>query len=128
MKECLALRDLMTGEKAVQTFLNVYLGINDLFIVHTEKEMNKGYADLVMEPFLAKYPEIRYSYLLEIKYVKAGMNPDDPRIQAIKSRAEEQVIRYAQDGKFDKTIGETRLIKLVLIFSGHEAVFIGEKK
>jgi Predicted AAA-ATPase len=55
MKESLSLRDLITGEKAVQAFLNVYLGLGNLFILHSEKEMNKGYADLVMEPFLAKY-------------------------------------------------------------------------
>jgi hypothetical protein len=128
MKECLALRDLMTGEKAVQTFLNVYLGLSDLFIVHIEKEMNKGFADLVMEPFLAKYPEIRYSYLLEIKYISAGLKPNDPQVQTIKTQAEEQINRYALDEKFSKTIAKTHLIKIILIFSGHEAIFIGEKK
>jgi hypothetical protein len=128
MKESLALRDLMTGEKAVQTFLNVYLGLSGLFIVHTEKEMNKGYADLLLEPYTAKYPELDHSFLLELKYEKAGMTPEDPKLARLVSEAEEQVKGYALDEKFSKTIGKTQLIKLVLVFSGHEAVYIGEVK
>jgi hypothetical protein len=128
MKECLALRDLITGEKAVQTFLNVYIGLSDLFIIHSEKELNKGFSDLVMEPFIAKYEGIKYSYILEIKYVKAGLKPDDPLINTIKTQAEDQLERYALDEKFNKTVGKTRLIKLLLIFSGHEAVYIGESQ
>jgi hypothetical protein len=42
MNESLALRDLVTREKAIQVFLNIYLGLSDLYIVHSEKEMNKG--------------------------------------------------------------------------------------
>ncbi|MCP4151241.1 MAG: AAA family ATPase, partial [bacterium] len=42
MKESMSLRDLITGEKSIQAFLNVYLGLSNLYIIHTEKEMNKG--------------------------------------------------------------------------------------
>jgi hypothetical protein len=128
MRESLALRDLITGEKAVQTFLNVYLGLSDLFIIHTEKELNKGFADLVMEPFLAKYDGIKYSFLLEIKYVKAGLKSEDPQLLTIKNQAESQLKNYSLDHKFKKTIGKTTLIKLLLIFSGHEAVHICQYK
>ncbi len=126
MKKSMALRDLMTGEKAVQAFLNVYLGLSDLFIIHTEKEMNKGYADLVMEPFLAKYEGLKYAYLLEIKYAKSGIKADSPEVQALKKEGEEQLNGYALDEKFNKTVGKTELIKLLLVFSGHEAVYIGD--
>jgi Predicted AAA-ATPase/PD-(D/E)XK nuclease superfamily len=126
MKESLALRDLITGEKAVQTFLNVYLGLSDLFIVHSEKEMNKGYADLLLEPYQAKYPELKHSFLLELKFEKAGLSPEDKAIPQIVIEAEKQVKTYALDKKYIKAIGNTELIKLVLIFSGHEAVYIGE--
>jgi hypothetical protein len=53
MKESMSLRDLITGEKSIQTFLNVYLGLSDLFIIHSEKEMNKGYAALT--PLFPRY-------------------------------------------------------------------------
>ncbi|MCU0288106.1 MAG: ATP-binding protein, partial [Acidobacteria bacterium] len=69
LRESMSLRDLITGEKSIQAFLNVYLGLSNLFIIHTEKELNKGYADIVMEPFVAVYEGLKYSYVLEIKYI-----------------------------------------------------------
>jgi hypothetical protein len=124
MKESMSLRDLVTGEKSIQAFLNVYLGLSDLFIIHVEKEMNKGYADMVMEPFLARYEGIKYAYILEIKYIKAGVSPDDEKVRQLKSEAEEQLKSYSIDEKFKKTIEKTALIKILLIFSGHELIDI----
>ncbi|MCP5053142.1 MAG: hypothetical protein GY940_38600, partial [bacterium] len=77
MQESMSLRDLITGEKSIQTFLNVYLGLNDLYIIHPEKEMNMGYSDIVMEPFIARYEGISYSYIIEIKYTKSGAKSSD---------------------------------------------------
>ncbi len=126
MAESLALRDLITGEKSIQAFLNVYLGLSDLYIIHAEREMNKGFIDLAMEPFLARYEGIKYAYLLEIKYLKAGTKQEDGEIEKIKKQAEEQLRNYALDEKFRKTIKKTTLIKLLLIFSGHQLVHLGE--
>jgi hypothetical protein len=126
MKESMSLRDLITGEKSIQAFLNVYLGLSDLYIVHTEKEMNKGYPDIVLEPFLARYEGIKYSYLLEIKYAKTGLKARDAKIHQLKAEAEAQLKNYSLDEKFMKNIGKTTLIKLFLIFSGHELLDIGK--
>jgi len=122
MQESMGLRDLMTGEKSIQAFLNVYLGLSDLYIIHSEKEMNKGFADIVMEPFLARYPGVIYSYVIEIKYIKTkkGQNPDPAAIEKLKTEAEEQLQKYSEDEKFKKNLGKTTLIKLVMIFSGHQ--------
>jgi hypothetical protein len=126
MKESMSLRDLITGEKSIQAFLNVYLGLSDLYIVHTEKEMNKGYADVVLDPFLARYEGIKYSYLLEIKYAKTGLQPGDAKIHQLKAEAEAQLKNYSLDKKFKKNIEKTTLIKIVLVFSGHELLDIGK--
>jgi len=126
MKESMSLRDLISGEKSIQAFLNVYLGISNLYIIHSEKELNKGYADLVLVPFLARYPGIKYSYLMEIKYLKSGAKRENPEVQELIDKAEEQLKTYSIDEKFGKDIEKTRLIKLVLIFSGHEAIYIDE--
>ncbi|MCP4156938.1 MAG: hypothetical protein GY757_55005, partial [bacterium] len=40
--------------------------------------------------------------------------------------AETQLQNYSIDEKFAKSIAKTRLIKLVVIFSGHDAIYIGE--
>jgi hypothetical protein len=122
MKESMSLRDLISGEKSIQAFLNVYLGLSDLFIIHVEKEMNKGYSDIVMEPFLARYEGIKYAYILEIKYIKAGVSPGDEKVQQLKSEAEEQLKNYSIDEKFKKAIEKTNPIKIVLIFSGHQLI------
>ncbi len=134
MRESMSLRDLITGEKSIQAFLNVYLGLSNLYIIHPEREINKGYADpvkpgvvkVVMEPFLAGYEGIKYSYLLEIKYLKADEKPSQSKIQQLKAAAEKQLKKYSIDENFKKNIEKTRLIKLVLIFAGHELLYRGQ--
>ena len=125
----MGIRDLITGEKAIQAFLNVYLGLSDLYIIYSEKELEKGYADLVMEPFLAQYPQLKYSYLIEIKYIPAqGMKKTFPKAKIEKARveAEAQLRPYGLDEKFQKVIGQTTLKKVILIFSGTRLVYHDE--
>jgi hypothetical protein len=124
MKAGMGLRDLITGEKSIQAFLNVYLGLSQLYIIHGEKEMNKGFADIVMEPFTARYEGMKYAYILEIKYMKKGDKEKDLELK-IKA-AEEQLAKYALDEKYQKATAGTTLIKLVLVFSGTELKYIGE--
>jgi len=136
MAASMGLRDLITGEKSIQAFLNVYLGLSNLYLIHSEKETNKGFADIVMEPFLLQYPAIKYAYLLEIKYLNAAaasgktkktLPPGlEDRIKKLREEAESQLKRYSLDEKFQKTIGQTTLIKLVLVFCGHRLVYKGE--
>ncbi|MCP5053069.1 MAG: AAA family ATPase, partial [bacterium] len=47
MKESMSLRDLITGEKSIQAFLNVYLGLSQLYLIQAEKEFNKGFPDIL---------------------------------------------------------------------------------
>lgn len=83
---------------------------------------------------LAQYPGIRFSYIIEIKYLKAGDGESEggsspgltARVQALKKEAEEQLKQYSWDEKFQKTIGKTKLVKLVLVFCGHRLVYKGE--
>ncbi|MCP5104294.1 MAG: AAA family ATPase [bacterium] len=125
MRESMSLRDLITGEKSIQAFLNVYLGLSDLYIIHTEREYNKGYVDILMEPFLARYEGVKYSYLLEIKYLKSGVKPGEAKVEELRRAAEEQLRSYSMDKKLGKALEKTTLVKLVLIFSGHELLYIG---
>ena len=124
MEAGMGLRDLITGEKSIQAFLNVYLGLSQLYIIHSEKEMNKGFADIVMEPFVARYGGIKYAYILEIKYLKKGDKGKDLELKI--KEAEEQLARYTGDEKFQKATAGTMVVKLVLVFSGTELTYIGE--
>jgi hypothetical protein len=129
METSMGIRDLITGEKSLQAFLNVYLGLSSLYLVYSEKELKKGYADLVLEPFLAQYPQLKYSYLIEIKYIKSqgkkkALPPE--KIKKVREEAEVQLKRYSLDEKFLKAIGQTTLKKLVLIFCGNRLLYHGE--
>jgi len=128
MTASLSLRDLMSGEKAHQVFWNVYLGLGALYNVYPEKELNQGFADLALVPMLLRYPAIKYSYLVELKYIKpSGDEPVDPqKIEALKKEAETQLSRYGRDEKFQKAIGPTTLKKLILVFSGNRMVYHDE--
>jgi len=129
MKKSTSIRDFIREEKVIQGFFLAYLGISDFFIVHSEKELNKGYADIVMEPFLAVYEGIKYSYLVEIKYIakskSKGQKTLENEIQKLKKEAEEQLNNYSLDEKLQKSIGKTTLIKLVLIFFGSQLKYMG---
>jgi hypothetical protein len=121
METSMGIRDLITGEKGIQAYLNVYLGLSALYLVYSEKELKKGYADLVLEPFLAQYPQLKYSYLIELKYIKPQDRKEEltpGKIKKIKEEAEAQLNRYSRDERFKKAIGHTTLKKVVLIFCG----------
>jgi len=126
MGETMALRDFITGEKSLQAFLNVYLGLSDLYLVHGEKELNMGYADLFMEPFIARYPEVTHAYLIEIKYAPAGKKVSRNKLNRLKKEAETQLIQYSLDKKFQKVLGKSTLTRLMVIFSGHQPLYLGK--
>ena len=128
MEASLGIRDLIDREKALQVFWNVYLGLNTLYIIYTEKELNQGFADLALVPILLQYPAIKYSYIMELKYLKtSGDDPVDPqKIKELKEEAEKQLHQYCRDEKFQKAIGQTILKKLILIFRGNRMIFHGE--
>ncbi|MDQ1350576.1 MAG: hypothetical protein QG657_878 [Acidobacteriota bacterium] len=129
VEKSMGIRDLIIGERAIQAFLNVYLGLSALYLVYSEKELEKGYSDLVLEPFLAQYPQLKYAYLIEIKYIKPqGKKKILPpgNIKKVREEAEDQLKRYCLDDKFQKAIGQTTLKKIILIFSGTRLVYQGE--
>jgi len=116
--------------------LNIFLGLSTLFNVYSEREMNQGYADLVLEPLIAQNPGIKFSYIIELKTIKPSdfekENKEDKekksKIQALITEAQNQLYRYSSDEKFLKTIGKTTLKKLVLIFSGNRMIHQEEVK
>jgi hypothetical protein len=126
MKASMGLRDLINGEASVRAFLNVYLGLSPLYIIHTERELNQGFADIVMEPFTARYREMKYAYILELKYMKKGESRK--ALAAVIQEAENQLRRYSLDERLKKNMAQTTLVRLVLVFSGTDLRYLGEVK
>ena len=129
MESSLSLRDLMTGEKAHQVFWNAYLGLSNLYNIYSEKEMKQGFCDLFLVPTLAQNPNIKYSYLIELKYIKPSEYEKEDaagKVKILHAQAAKQLNRYSQDDKVLETIGPTTLKKLILIFSGSRLVHHSE--
>ena len=115
-----AIRDYMRGEKVVQGFLAAYLTITDDFLVHTEAELNKGFADFRLTPMLARYPGVRYGYVIELKYLPRGS--EDAQAQAAGEQAQAQLQRYLADDGLRREHPSVAFRGLALVFRGWEMV------
>ena len=125
VKKQTCIRDYLGGEKIIQGFLLAYMSINDFFIPHTEYEAGKGYSDFFLEPFLLKYPEIPFGYLIEIKYIKRG-ELTDALLKKAKDEAQKQLNQYASDKAFSEKYKNQKILKLVLLYHGWEMVMAKE--
>ena len=121
-----SIRDYIAGEKVLQGFLAAYLGMSGHFVLHSEPELGKGYADLSLEPLLARYPHLRRGYLIEIKYLPRGAAPSHERIAGLVAEASVQLRRYRADKRLAKQYPGVRFACLAVVFHGWEMVFADE--
>lgn len=132
MENSLGLRDLMTHEKAHQVFWNAYLGLGKIYNVYSEKELNQGYADLLLEPLSSQNLGIKFSYIIEIKYIKPSelqklaKEDIEKKIQNLCNEASIQLDKYSHDERFKKAIHPSSLKKLILVFSGNRLIHYSE--
>ena len=124
MADQTSVRDYLQGEKVVQGFLAAYLSTSSYFVFHTEMELAKGYADLVLEPRPARYPGRRYGYVIELKYLPRGVA--ETQIATIAAAAAAQVRRYLGDGRLARRYPEAQFKGLALVFCGWELVHSAE--
>lgn len=117
-----SIRDYLNGEKVVQGFLLAYLNVAHYFLTWSEKEMGGGFVDFYLEPFLVRYPDMQFGYLIELKYM--ARNEFSPaKLQEKILDAEQQLTRYANDPRIAAVSGRVTLKKLVLVYNGWELVY-----
>ena len=116
------IRDYIAGEKVLQGFLAAYLSVSPYFVFRSEAELGKGYADIVLEPLLARYPHLRRGYLIELKYIKRSDPLDADRLDAAAQTAARQLRGYLADGRLARQYPAVRFIGLGLVFHGWELV------
>ena len=119
------IRDYIAGEKVLQGFLAAYLGRSDRFVFRSEAEHGKGYADLSLEPHLARYPDTRHGYLIELKYLKRGEPADGARLEALRDAATAQLRGYLSDERLERQFPGVTFTGLALVFHGWELVHSG---
>jgi hypothetical protein len=122
IREQTSIRDYLNGEKVIQGFLLAYLNLTHFFLTWSEKELGGGFVDFYLEPFLARYPDMQFGYLVELKYIPRNEFTKAKLLEQI-AEAEGQLVRYANDPRVQPVSGRVTLKKLVLVYNGWELVY-----
>ncbi len=115
------IRDHIDREKVVQTFLATYLGLPDYFLLRTEAELAKGYADIHLTPNLAQHPGMAYAYVIEVKYLKRSETLNESSI-ADRTREAANQLRFHLADKSLRRYPSVRHIGVAIVFHGWEMV------
>ena len=119
-RENSAVRDAMEGERNLQGFLKAYLALASYYLVEPELEMNYGYCDFFLLPDKKRYPDVKHSYILELKYATRTATDAELEVQALEGR--NQLLQYSED-KIVRCLSEgTTLHRLLLQFRGWDLV------
>ena len=119
-----SVRQLMEGERNIQGFMNAYLSLNPYYLTAPEVELNHGYCDFFLMPDFLRYPMVRHSYIIELKYLKVDATPVEAENQW--KEAEEQLRQYAEGPRVQQFISNTPLHLLILQFRGYNMERMGE--
>jgi len=107
-------------EKTIKLLLMTYVSLGRAFYPLSEREFAQGYGDL----FLSVSKSVagaNYSWLLELKYLKAGAKP--AQIEAAFAEAEAQVKQYSTDpALLPHLLGDKQLKAGMLVFVGAKKV------
>ncbi len=127
IKEQSRIRDYIKGEHMIKGFLLAYLNLTNDFIITSEKELNKGNADLWIAPFVTPNGSSKYSYLVELKYNK---RTETEKIDTKKlvAKAKIQLNKYEKDPIILEEKESTIVKKIVLIYNAWELIHIEEIK
>ena len=128
-----SIRDYLSAEKVIQGFLLAYLNVSHFFLTWSEKEMGGGpstglrasFVDFYLEPFLARYRDMKFGYLVELKYISRN-DFNQSQLKTKIDEAEAQLARYAGDPRIQRVAAQVTLKQLVLVYSGWELVYRAE--
>ena len=119
--EYTGIRDYIQGERVLQGFLAAYLSASEYFVLHTEHELAKGYADIVLVPLGARYPGMRHAFVIELKYLSRGPETE-ARVTATAAEAVAQLRRYLADERLARLYPDVEFKGVALVFRGWELV------
>jgi len=123
-KEITSVRENSAGEEGVQIFMSAYLHLSPLYIVKPEVEMNHGFCDILLFGDTFKYPDVKHSYIIELKYLKTDATDAEAERQWIE--AVEQVKRYGADEDVQKLTAATTLHLIAMQMKGAELLRLEE--
>ena len=116
--ESSSVRSLIEGERNLQGFMNALLNLNPYYLTAPEVELNHGYCDFFLMPDLMRYPMVKHSYILELKYLKSEATEAETQKQW--EEAVSQIRQYAQGRMVNKLVCSTQLHLIVVQMRGYK--------
>lgn len=113
-----SVRSLIEGERNLQGFMNAYLNLNTYYLTAPEVELNHGYCDFFLMPDLIRWPMVKHSYILELKYL--SISDTEEKAEKQWAEAVEQIKQYGQGKKVQLLTSGTQLHLIVAQIQGYE--------
>ena len=113
-----SVRSLIEGERNLQGFMNALLTLNPYYLTCPEVELNHGYCDFFLMPDLQRYPDIRHSYIIELKYLP--MTATVAEVEKQWREAEAQIRGYAEGPVVRQMTQGTTLHLLIAQLKGYD--------
>lgn len=113
-----SVRSLIEGERNLQGFMNAYLNLNTYYLTAPEVELNHGYCDFFLMPDLTRWPMVKHSYILELKYL--SISDTEEKAEKQWAEAVEQIKQYGQGKKVQLLTKGTQLHLIVAQIQGYE--------
>ena len=122
IKNHTSIRDYITKENNIKMMYILYISLAPYFVAKSELELNKGFADIFVQPF---NPYVEYFGIVEIKYIPRSEKLNAKSIKLLKEEAKNQLNKYEKDELVTKWVKQgKKLVKVVMIFHGWELVDI----
>ena len=115
-----SVRQLIEGERNIQGFMNAMLSLNPYYLTAPEVELNHGYCDFFLMPDFMRWPMVKHSYILELKYLKTDASDGEAETQW--RDAVEQIDHYADGPAVRRLCHSTTLHSIVAQFRGYKLV------
>jgi len=121
IKENTGIRDYIHTEQTIKSMYLAYLSLTPYYVIKSENELNKGFADILLKPF---NPYVEYVGLMEFKFIKRGETSTQKKIDALVKEAKEQLDDYKEDELVQNYLKDgLKLQMVVVVFWGWEMVY-----
>ena len=124
IREQSRIREYIEAEAHIKGFLLAYLGMYRYYQLYPEYELNKGFANFLFKPSPSVPVMPPLTYLLEVKYAKAGAS--EKEIRALADEAREQLLRYSQDELVAEAKAKGGLKLITIVWCSWELVLLEE--
>jgi len=111
IKKTSSIHDYISKEDHIKALYVAYISLSQFYIIKTEQELRKGFADLAILPF---NPLVNYGALIEFKYIKRSEKLTNKKIEKLFDEAKEQLDEYYQDELVQYYVKEWKKIKKII--------------